>query len=112
MFLKKDLTTGGFNIILVTGCAGFIGWKTCSLLLEKGEEVCGIDNLNTYYDPKIKDWRLSELNKFQNFSFNRMDITEIEPIRQIFKDHNPEAVINLAARAGVRASVENPWSYV
>ncbi len=82
------------------------------MLLEKGEEVCGIDNLNTYYDPKIKEWRLSVLKTFPNFSFNRMDITEIEPLRQIFKDHNPESVINLAARAGVRASVENPWSYV
>ncbi|MFZ3059385.1 MAG: NAD-dependent epimerase/dehydratase family protein [Candidatus Methanoperedens sp.] len=98
--------------MLVTGCAGFIGWKTCSLLLKNGEEVAGIDNLNTYYDPKIKDWRLSELKKFPNFPFNKMDITEIEPLRQIFKDRNPEAVINLAARAGVRASVENPWDYV
>lgn len=82
------------------------------MLLKNGEEVAGIDNLNTYYDPKIKDWRLGELKKFPNFSFNKMDITEIEPLRMLFKDNNFEAVINLAARAGVRASVENPWDYV
>lgn len=99
-------------MLLITGCAGFIGWKTCSQLLEKGEEVIGIDNLNTYYDPKIKEWRLNELKKYPDFTFNRIDISQIEPLRSLFKSHSFEAVINLAARAGVRASVENPWSYV
>lgn len=82
------------------------------MLLEKGEEVIGVDNLNTYYDPKIKDWRLNELKRYPNFSFNRLDISQIEPLHQLFKSYDFEAVINLAARAGVRASVENPWDYV
>ncbi len=72
----------------------------------------GIDNLNTYYDPKIKEWRLNELKKHPDFSFNRIDISQMKPLRQLFKNHNFEAVINLAARAGVRASIENPWDYV
>lgn len=82
------------------------------MLLEKGGEVTGIDNLNTYYDLKIKEWRLNDLKKDPNFSFSKIDITRKETLQRFFKKNNFEAVINLAARAGVRASVENPWSYV
>lgn len=98
--------------ILVTGSAGFIGWATSKLLLQKGFKVIGIDNLNDYYDPKIKELRLSNLKDFQNFVFYKGDIEDIETIRNIFKSHKIDGVINLAARAGVRASVENPWVYI
>ncbi|HHW20011.1 MAG TPA: GDP-mannose 4,6-dehydratase [Thermodesulfovibrio thiophilus] len=98
--------------ILVTGSAGFIGWATCRLLLNKGATVIGIDNLNDYYDPKIKELRLADLKTFQNFIFYKIDIECFEILKNIFQLHKIESVINLAARAGVRASVENPWGYL
>lgn len=98
--------------ILVTGSAGFIGWATCRLLLSKGFKVLGIDNINDYYDPKIKELRLSQLKEFPNFIFYKTDIEEIELLKSIFKNNKIDVVINLAARAGVRASVENPWGYI
>jgi len=98
--------------ILVTGSAGFIGWATCRLLLNKGATVIGIDNLNDYYDPKIKEFRLADLKTFQNFIFYKIDIEFFEILKNIFQLHKIESVINLAARAGVRASVENPWGYL
>jgi len=98
--------------ILVTGSAGFIGWATCRLLLNKGATVIGIDNLNDYYDSKIKELRLADLKTFQNFIFYKIDIEFFEILKNIFQLHKIESVINLAARAGVRASVENPWGYL
>jgi Nucleoside-diphosphate-sugar epimerases len=98
--------------ILVTGSAGFIGWATCSLLLKNETTVIGIDNINDYYDPKLKQLRLNELKKFENFIFYKGDIENIETLRKIFKNHKIDGIINLAARAGVRASVENPWGYL
>ncbi|MGB9710252.1 MAG: SDR family NAD(P)-dependent oxidoreductase [Thermodesulfovibrio sp.] len=98
--------------IFVTGAAGFIGWATCRLLLNQGFTVIGIDNVNDYYDPKIKELRLQDLRKFQNFIFYKADIEDFEILKNIFKTHKIDAVINLAARAGVRASVENPWGYL
>ena len=99
--------------IVVTGCAGFIGWKVSERLLEENINVVGVDNLNDYYDPKLKEWRLSSLNKNQNFSLKTLDISEYEPLKEIFSEKNKiDAVINLAARAGVRASVEDPWVYL
>lgn len=98
--------------ILVTGSAGFIGWATCRLLLNKGATVIGIDNLNDYYDPKIKELRLADLKTFKNFIFYKIDIECFEILKNIFQLHKIESVINLAARAGVRASVENPWGYL
>ncbi|MDW7998887.1 MAG: SDR family NAD(P)-dependent oxidoreductase, partial [Thermodesulfovibrio sp.] len=97
--------------IFVTGSAGFIGWATCRLLLNKGFTVIGIDNVNDYYDPKIKELRLRDLKNFHNFIFYKADIEDFENLRNIFKNHKIDGVINLAARAGVRASVENPWGY-
>jgi UDP-glucuronate 4-epimerase len=99
--------------IFLTGCAGFIGAKTAELLVEQGHEVIGVDNLNNAYDPTLKRWRLSQLEGKPNFRFQQVDISAWEPTRQVFEAHMPyDAVVNLAARAGVRQSVQNPWVYV
>jgi len=98
--------------VLVTGCAGFIGWKVSERLLQKNMNVVGVDNLNDYYDLRLKKWRLSTLKKNKNFSLKRLDISRYKPVRRTFSENKIEAVINLAARAGVRASVEDPWVYL
>jgi len=94
--------------ILVTGAAGFIGWKVCEFLLDEGYRVIGVDNLNDAYDVRLKQWRLSTLNGKAGFTFLRMDVCDREALGKL-----PEfdAVINLAARAGVRQSVKNPYVY-
>lgn len=97
---------------LVTGCAGFIGWKVTEFLLEAGHTVVGIDNLNTAYDTQVKQWRLNQLEGTPNFAFHRSNICDRETLREIFNAPTFDAVINLAARAGVRQSVENPWVYI
>ena len=96
---------------LVTGCAGFIGWKVTEFLLAAGHTVVGVDNINTAYDTQVKQWRLKQLEGTPNFEFRRSDIRDRDALRGIFNTHY-DAVINLAARAGVRQSVENPWVYV
>src|SRR3989338_9642179 len=98
--------------ILVTGCAGFIGWKVSQMLLEMNKNVIGIDNMNNYYDPALKKWRLRTLENNRNFCFYKLDIADYKKLRNIFRKNRTDAVINLAARAGVRASVENPWIYL
>lgn len=98
--------------ILVTGCAGFIGWKVAGQLLDRGFSVAGMDNMNDYYDPQLKEWRLSSIAGKANFKFYRSDISEYEKVKEVFSSNKIDAVINLAARAGVRASVENPWVYL
>jgi nucleoside-diphosphate-sugar epimerase len=98
--------------ILVTGCAGFIGWKVSQLLLEMNKHVIGVDNINDYYDPALKQWRLKTLKTFPGFSFYRVDISDYKKLQKIFLENKIDAVINLAARAGVRASVEDPWVYL
>ena len=100
------------KIILVTGVAGFIGFKTCEQLLEKNWNVVGIDNLNDYYDVRLKNYRLRQLIKHKNFQFEKADIEHMPSLERIFKNFHPEAVINLAARAGVRYSMENPFVYL
>jgi len=103
-----------FNRIIVTGCAGFIGWKVSEMLLDLGEEVIGIDNLNDAYDVRLKEWRLNQLLPRDNFKFFKLDISQKEIIFDFFKQINAnsgDAIINLAARAGVRQSLENPWVY-
>jgi UDP-glucuronate 4-epimerase len=103
--------------ILVTGCAGFIGWKVTELLLADGHTVVGADNLNDAYDVRLKHWRLDQIKDHPNFTFHHLDICNRGALRELFHPQsairNPqfEAVINLAARAGVRQSVENPWVY-
>jgi nucleoside-diphosphate-sugar epimerase len=97
---------------LVAGCAGFIGWKVSEKLLEEGIQVFGVDNLNDYYDVKLKNYRLNLLKKYKNFTFYQLDIEELSSLREVFKAHSLDAVINEAARAGVRYSMENPFIYM
>jgi len=97
---------------LVTGCAGFIGWKVCERLASEGHTVLGLDDLNTAYDVRLKTWRLSQLQTAPGFSFRQLDICDRDALRQAVPGNSIDAVINLAARAGVRQSVEDPWVYV
>jgi nucleoside-diphosphate-sugar epimerase len=96
---------------LVTGAAGFIGSKVAELLLADGHTVVGADNLNDAYDVRLKDWRLKRLNGRDGFRFVKMDLTDRAAVADLFSNATYDAVINLAARAGVRPSVENPWIY-
>ncbi len=96
--------------ILVTGCAGFIGWKVSERLLSDGHAVVGLDNLNNAYDVRLKEWRLQQLKSQPKFEFFKLDIRDRNEIRDVFKP-GFDAVINLAARAGVRQSVDDPWIY-
>ncbi len=98
--------------ILVTGAAGFIGWKTAEMLLQQGENVIGLDNMNDYYDVRLKKYRLEELKMRNNFQLCRCDIEDIDALEKIFRKNEIEAVINLAARAGVRYSMDNPHVYM
>ena len=101
-----------FNNVLVTGAAGFIGYHLCLRLLKDGCAVTGIDNLNTYYDVSLKQARLERLTPFDNFSFFKLDIADRERLDKIFQSNTFDVVVNLAAQAGVRHSLENPLAYV
>ncbi|MFC2029021.1 NAD-dependent epimerase/dehydratase family protein [Chloroflexota bacterium] len=96
---------------LVTGAAGFIASRVSSMLVEKGHTVTGVDNMNHAYDVRMKEYRLKNLRDLPGFTFHKLDISE-RSILQQFKDSRFDAVINLAARAGVRASTEDPWKFV
>jgi nucleoside-diphosphate-sugar epimerase len=96
---------------LVTGAAGFIGARTSELLIKDGHTVVGLDNMNDAYDPRIKEYRLRRLQAMPGFVFHKLDISNKSIIDQFRNDHF-DGVINLAARAGVRYSVENPWVFV
>ncbi len=102
----------GSQTVLVTGAAGFIGWKTAKMLLEGGFNVVGIDNMNHYYDIKLKEWRKKDLEKYENFRFFEVDIENLGALRVLFDSFEFDAVVNLAARAGVRYSMENPHVYL
>lgn len=97
--------------VLLTGCAGFIGWKVADILLGEGHAVVGIDNLNAAYDPRLKAWRLAQLTDRLGFEFHRVDIADRATLEPTAAGESFDAVINLAARAGVRQSVEDPWVY-
>ncbi|MEX5365267.1 GDP-mannose 4,6-dehydratase, partial [Pseudomonas guariconensis] len=97
--------------ILVTGAAGFIGYHLSQRLIEMGYHVIGIDNLNDYYDVRLKEARLAKLNQLDNFQFEKIDITDSVSIAQLFADHRFDRVIHLAAQPGVRYSIENPMAY-
>jgi nucleoside-diphosphate-sugar epimerase len=99
--------------VLVTGCAGFIGSKVSEFLLQEGKQVVGIDNLNDYYDPKLKNYRLEQIKKQEgDFSFYTLDIENKAGLTDIFKQYTFDVVYHLAARAGVRASLVDPMAYV
>ena len=99
---------------LITGCAGFIAARVAEMLLEQGHSILGVDNLNDAYDVRLKEYRLKQLQRFPNFTFLRRDIGDLNQVLDIFS-YMPiegwEAVINLAARAGVRQSLSDPWVY-
>lgn len=97
---------------LVTGAAGFIGMNTCLRLLERGDQVIGVDNLNDYYDVALKEARLAQLLKFSNFSFQKLDVADREGMAALFEQQKPTRVIHLAAQAGVRYSLVNPHAYI
>ncbi|MDA9152196.1 NAD-dependent epimerase [bacterium] len=98
--------------IIVTGSIGFIGYHVTCKLLERGDNVIGIDNHNDYYDPKLKDARLKNLKKFDNYSHFKLDICNASALSEIFNNYQIKKVINLAAQAGVRYSIENPLAYI
>jgi nucleoside-diphosphate-sugar epimerase len=98
--------------ILLTGVAGFIAANTAKKLLKKGFHVIGIDNMNDYYDVRLKEYRLRELKKLKNFTFFKIDIENESALQKLFNKYNFTAVVNLAARAGVRYSMENPHIYM
>ena len=100
------------NKLLITGAAGFIGFYLSKQLVKKDCQVIGIDNLNEYYDVNLKQSRLDQLKSYENFTFIEGDISDKELILDTFKEHQPNIVVNLAAQAGVRYSLENPDVYM
>lgn len=101
-----------YNKYIITGCAGFIGFHLAKSLLELDKEIFAIDNLNEYYDKSLKVNRIYNLKKYTKFTFIQMDITSKEELMNCFEEIRPDCVINLAAQAGVRNSIENPDEYI
>lgn len=101
-----------FMKILVTGCCGFIGYHLSKRLIKDGHFVTGVDNMNDYYDVSMKERRLVEINGYDNFKFYLEDISNYEKISKIFESGKFDIVVNLAAQAGVRYSIENPFVYI
>jgi UDP-glucuronate 4-epimerase len=112
----SEILSGLSKKYLVTGAAGFIASQVCTQLLDQGHQVIGVDNLNEYYDVRLKGWRLRQLENHsnsQNFYFEKLDIENQESLKNLFIKKGPfHAVLNLAARAGVRYSMENPHVYL
>ena len=98
--------------VIVTGSAGFIGSALSIRLLDRGDTVIGIDNHNDYYDPALKEARLARHADHPNYTHIRMNLEDREAMAELFKDHQFEGVVNLAAQAGVRYSIENPLAYI
>lgn len=98
--------------VVVTGAAGFIGFHTSKRLLERGDEVVGIDIVNDYYDPEVKENRIKVLGDYEGFTFHRKDLADDAAMADVFKTCGAQRVINLAAQAGVRYSLQNPHAYV
>jgi UDP-glucuronate 4-epimerase len=96
---------------LVTGAAGFIGFHVAQRLLERGDAVLGLDNLNDYYDPALKHARLGQLEKYRTFQFVKADVGDRGAMDALFAEHRPPRIVHLAAQAGVRYSLENPYAY-
>ena len=100
------------TMILVTGAAGFIGYHVSKRLLERGERVIGLDNLNAYYDPNLKEARLAQLKNHHAFTFAHVDVADTDSMQELFGEYRPARVVHLAAQAGVRYSVINPYAYI
>ncbi|MBC3889968.1 NAD-dependent epimerase/dehydratase family protein [Acetobacterium paludosum] len=98
--------------ILITGAAGFIGFHLSKLLADKNHQLIGIDNINDYYEPTLKEDRLVILKKYHNFIFRKVDIKDKLSLDAVFEMYRPDYVINLAAQAGVRYSITNPYAYI
>ena len=98
--------------VLITGAAGFIGMHTCQVLLARGDEVVGLDNLNDYYDPRLKEGRLARLTPHPRFRFAKLDVADRGGIERLFAAEGFDRVVHLAAQAGVRYSLQNPHAYV
>ena len=98
--------------VLVTGAAGFIGFHVAECLLSGGHKVVGIDSVNSYYDPRLKEARLQILNRHSNFAFEKLDLTDRAAIKSLFEQHQFPVVVHLAAQAGVRYSLDHPHAYV
>lgn len=107
----KKSPTQKTKTILITGVAGFIGFHLAQRLLKKGARVVGIDSMNEYYDPKMKLKRLSLLKKYPTFTFSKVDISDYKALERVGKKEAPSEIIHLAAQAGVRYSLTNPWEY-
>ena len=97
---------------LVTGAAGFIGFHLSQKLMDRGDQVIGIDNLNDYYEVALKEARLAQLQERDSFSFHKLDLSDRDGINALFAAQKPDVVVNLAAQAGVRYSLTNPHAYV
>ena len=97
---------------LVTGGAGFIGFHLSKCLLEKGAAVIGFDNMNDYYDVKLKEDRLALLEKYENYTFVKGDLSDNADVFRVFQEYRPQIVVNLGAQAGVRYSIDNPQAYM
>ena len=100
------------DAVLITGAAGFIGFALARRLLERGRAVVGLDSINDYYDPALKEARLAVLGKFDKFSFDKVDLAERATVERIFRDGMFGPVVHLAAQAGVRYSLQNPHAYL
>lgn len=105
------VSVSGTGPVLVTGAAGFIGMHVCTALLERGFDVVGLDNLNTYYDPSLKSARLKRLAWYRKFSFYKLDISDQLEVLKCFVYERPSLCVHLAAQAGVRHSIKDPFSY-
>lgn len=112
MSAQSSAIDGGRGPILVTGAAGFIGANVSGELLRRGCEVVGIDNVNDYYDPELKRFRLSKLQRDKKFSFKEINLAHSQQVSDVFKEFSFPIVIHLGAQAGVRYSIENPGAYV
>lgn len=110
--MKKYNSLDKNKVILVTGAAGFIGFHLSKQLLEKGVKIIGYDNINEYYDVRLKYARLDILNQYENFTFIKGDLADKNKVNNLFETYKPEIVVNLAAQAGVRYSIENPQAYM